>query len=217
MYFLCSVAFMGVRPLPSSIPSSSLTCETSCSKSAHRIEERSCLVMQLGRVGGARTSGSFSGISLVLLKSTPKLADFSFRSVELKTSFSAQLLNEQHSARCSRLRSVVQVVPLHSLMAHFSLANQSTSLLVLALQSDCLAAEAIQPVGDTAALPFPRTAIARASPYFALAPMRIGFAPLACWIVRVVRLEESVVDREVRVVPWSTSSCAPFLLLPLMY
>ena len=106
------------------------------------------------------------------------------------------------------------------------LGQSENGQLVVTLQGDRLTARAIQPIRHTLRNPWcsialPRNCHRQSEPILRLSSYADRVALLICRIIRVIRLEESVVNREVRMIRWSSSflllACGgSFLHLPLM-
>ena len=91
------------------------------------------------------------------------------------------------------------------------LGKSENGWLVVTLQGDCLTAPPIQPVRHTLRKPWCSIALpwnchCQSEPIFRLSSFEDRVAPLICRIIRIVRLEESVVNCEVWMITWSSPS-----------
>ena len=91
------------------------------------------------------------------------------------------------------------------------LGKSENGWLVVTLQGDRLAAQSIQPIRHKLRNTWCSIALSwnchgQSEPVLRLGPNENRVAPLICRIIRVVRLEECIVNCKVRVICWSSPS-----------
>ena len=89
--------------------------------------------------------------------------------------------------------------------------QSENGVLVVTLQGDRLTAQALQPIRHTLRNPWcsvalPRNRHRQSEPILRLSSYEDLVAHLICQIICVIRLEKSVVNCEVRMIPWSSPS-----------